>query len=61
VFDVEPLPAGHPFRTLDNVVATPHIGYVTRNLYRTFYDDTVASSTAGVDVERAVVKVSSRR
>ena len=35
MFDVEPLPVGHPFRTLDNVVATPHIGYVTRNLYRT--------------------------
>lgn len=29
VFDVEPLPGGHPFRTLENVVVTPHIGYVT--------------------------------
>jgi phosphoglycerate dehydrogenase-like enzyme len=26
VFDAESLPAGHPFRTLDNVLATPHIG-----------------------------------
>jgi phosphoglycerate dehydrogenase-like enzyme len=29
VFDTEPLPADHPFRTLDNLLATPHIGYVT--------------------------------
>jgi phosphoglycerate dehydrogenase-like enzyme len=41
VFDVEPLPPDHPFRTLDNVLATPHIGYVSRELYRTFYKDTV--------------------
>jgi len=35
VFDREPLPAGHPFRSLDNVVLTPHIGYVTEQLFRT--------------------------
>ena len=43
VFDSEPLPPDHPFRTLDNVLATPHIGYVTRDLYKTFYEDTVSS------------------
>ncbi|HEY0208606.1 D-2-hydroxyacid dehydrogenase family protein [Acerihabitans sp.] len=37
VFDQEPLPAGHPFRTLDNVLATPHIGYVTRESYSLFF------------------------
>jgi phosphoglycerate dehydrogenase-like enzyme len=43
VFDVEPLPPEHPFRRLDNVIATPHIGYVSRELYRVFYQDTVAN------------------
>src|ERR1700691_1716424 len=43
VFDIEPLPASHPFRTLDNVLATPHIGYVSQGLYRTFYEDSVAN------------------
>jgi phosphoglycerate dehydrogenase-like enzyme len=41
VFDVEPLPVDHPFRSLDNVLGTPHIGYVADDLYRTFYGDTV--------------------
>jgi phosphoglycerate dehydrogenase-like enzyme len=39
VFDAEPLPPDHPFRKLENVLATPHIGYVTEDLYRTFYGD----------------------
>jgi len=43
VFDQEPLPRYHPFRKLDNVLATPHIGYVTENTYRLFYGDTVAA------------------
>lgn len=36
VYDTEPLPAEHPFRRLDNVLATPHIGYVTKDTYKIF-------------------------
>ncbi|HVA47970.1 MAG TPA: D-2-hydroxyacid dehydrogenase family protein [Pirellulales bacterium] len=49
VFDIEPLPADHPFRSLDNVLATPHIGYVERDLYRIFYGDTVKNITGWLD------------
>jgi phosphoglycerate dehydrogenase-like enzyme len=41
VFDKEPLPADHPFREMDNLLATPHIGYVTEDTYKLFYRDTV--------------------
>jgi phosphoglycerate dehydrogenase-like enzyme len=37
VFAQEPLPVDHPFRTLDNVLATPHVGYVSGQNYRQFY------------------------
>jgi phosphoglycerate dehydrogenase-like enzyme len=46
VFDDEPLPPRHPFRSLNGVLATPHLGYVTESLYRTFYGDVVASISA---------------
>jgi phosphoglycerate dehydrogenase-like enzyme len=49
VYETEPLPADHPFRTLPNVLATPHVGYVTEEMYRTFYGDTVGNIVAWLD------------
>jgi phosphoglycerate dehydrogenase-like enzyme len=37
VYNVEPLPAGHPFLALENVVLTPHLGYVTEEAYHVFF------------------------
>jgi phosphoglycerate dehydrogenase-like enzyme len=41
VFDEEPLPPDHPFLSLENAVLTPHLGYVTKETYDQFYQDTV--------------------
>lgn len=41
VFELEPLPPDHPFRRLPNVLATPHLGYVSQNNYRTFFGEAV--------------------
>ncbi len=38
VYDIEPLPAGHPLRSCPNTVLTPHIGFVTEQGYRNFSD-----------------------
>lgn len=46
VFEVEPLPADHPLRTLDNTVLTPHLGYVTRDVYEVFFRDAVEDIAA---------------
>jgi phosphoglycerate dehydrogenase-like enzyme len=54
VFDVEPLPPYHPFRKLDNVLATPHIGYVTEDLYRTFYADAAVNIATWLEANAAV-------
>jgi phosphoglycerate dehydrogenase-like enzyme len=40
-FDVEPLPLSHPLRKLDNVVITPHLGYVSQEGYRVYYTQMV--------------------
>jgi phosphoglycerate dehydrogenase-like enzyme len=42
VYDVEPLPLDHALRTTPRLVTTPHIGYVSKSTYRTFFVDTVA-------------------
>ena len=40
-FDVEPLPADHPFRRLPNMLLTGHVGYQTQKTYKIFFEDTV--------------------
>ena len=46
VYDTEPLPSDHPYRTLPNVVLTPHIGYVTEDSYRMFFGGIVENIEA---------------
>jgi phosphoglycerate dehydrogenase-like enzyme len=46
VFDPEPLPPAHPFRFLPNVLATPHVGYVTENYYSSSFQQTVENIAA---------------
>lgn len=48
VFSMEPLPDEHPFRRLDGVLATPHIGYVTEDAYRLIYEDAVEDIRAWI-------------
>ncbi len=49
VFAVEPLPGDHPFRRLHNVVATPHIGFVTEENYDIFYRQSLENLRAWLD------------
>ncbi|WP_318203479.1 D-2-hydroxyacid dehydrogenase family protein [Streptomyces sp. SCL15-4] len=46
VFDIEPLPAGHPMRTAPRLLATPHLGYVSRANYTTYYGQAVENIQA---------------
>ena len=41
VYDTEPLPRGHPLRSLDNAVLTPHLGYVTADTFAVMYPQTL--------------------
>ncbi|MGU9815575.1 D-2-hydroxyacid dehydrogenase family protein [Pseudomonas sp. LF135] len=46
VYSQEPLPAEHPFRRLPNVLATPHVGYVSEQNYRQFYQQMIEAIQA---------------
>jgi phosphoglycerate dehydrogenase-like enzyme len=49
VYGVEPLPADHAIRKLDNVLLTPHIGYVTVETLARMYQDAVEDIIAFLD------------
>ena len=49
VFEIEPLPVDHPYRKLDNIVLTPHLGYVSEQNYRKYYPDIVEDIRAWLD------------
>jgi phosphoglycerate dehydrogenase-like enzyme len=46
VYDVEPLPDGHPLQALDNVVLSPHLGYVEESSLRRWYAQVVEDIAA---------------
>jgi len=48
VYDQEPLPADHPLRGIDTLIATPHLGYVTADNYRRFYGQSVEAIRAWI-------------
>ena len=49
VFEREPVEQGHPLLVLDNVVLTPHLGYVVEESFRDYYEGTVESILAWLD------------
>ena len=49
VFDVEPLPADHPFRTEPHVIAAPHVGYVTNDGHTFRYTEAIEDVGAFLD------------
>ena len=49
VFDIEPLPKNHPLLALDNVVLTPHLGFVTAEGYGIFFGQVTESILAYLD------------
>ena len=49
VYGVEPLPAAHPIRKLDNVLLTPHLGYVSAENFAKMYQDAIEDIVAFLD------------
>ena len=49
VYDREPLPPGHPLRTVPNTVLTPHLGYCSAATFRDFYRESIENVLAFLD------------
>jgi phosphoglycerate dehydrogenase-like enzyme len=49
VYDKEPLPADHPLRRMDNVTLLPHLGYVSEDVYATFWGESIENVEAWLD------------
>ena len=49
VYEQEPLPLDHPFRTLDNVILLPHLGYVVKQNYRLVYSHVLEDIEAFIE------------
>ncbi len=57
VFDIEPLPADHPLRGMDNAVLSPHLGYATQGNFKSYFADTIEAIgawRAGAAVPRRI-------
>jgi phosphoglycerate dehydrogenase-like enzyme len=64
VFDIEPLPLDHPFRSMDQVTLTPHLGYNTRETLRAFWGDmpgAISAFAAGAPIRVANPEVLARK
>jgi len=61
VFGTEPLPADHPFRTLDNFIGTSHLGYVTEQSYHVYYGESAENIRAWIAGKPIRVLTSERR
>jgi phosphoglycerate dehydrogenase-like enzyme len=60
VYWEEPIPRHHPLLQLDNVILTPHLGYVVEESYRAFYGglvETVTAFLAGTPIRLSNPKV----
>jgi phosphoglycerate dehydrogenase-like enzyme len=53
VYDVKPSPNDHPYRRADNLISTPHSGYLSRGLYERFYRDSVNNISTWIDERKA--------
>jgi phosphoglycerate dehydrogenase-like enzyme len=49
VFDVEPLPPGHPLRTAPRTLLTPHLGYATEETFRGMFAQVVEDIEGWLD------------